>query len=341
MMKYAVVASMSLALSASALSAQGGGLQSSPCPQGTTNALGIPDQARAAQDACTQAYDVYQFLAPQLGLLLTGGNATLGQGGTLNGIGHFTVGLRGNVSSGLLPDIGAFSPTGTGAQRRELPTNSQVFAFPTADAAIGIFNGLPLAVSYVACLDVLVSAAFVRSFVGEIPVTPSSHWQFGYGARLGLLQETLVVPGISATYLVRKLPETNIVGTSGADTLRVLNAKVNTTAWRVVASKSLISFGIAAGIGQDTYDQSADIQGVVHTTVNGIPVSGSSTVPNTKQSLTRTNYFLDLSLNLPVFKLIGEVGQATGGKVQTYNSFAGGAADRSQVYGSLGVRLAW
>ena len=38
----------------------------------------------AIHDACTQAVDVYQFLAPQLGLALTGGNATLN--GTLTGI---------------------------------------------------------------------------------------------------------------------------------------------------------------------------------------------------------------------------------------------------------------
>lgn len=336
---FGVVAAV--VLSASTLSAQGGGLQTSPCPPGSTNALGIPDQARVAQDACTQAYDVYQFLAPQLGLLLTGGNATMGQGGTLGGIGHASVGVRANVFSGRLPDIAAFTPGATGAQQRELPTNDQVFAFPTADAAIGIFKGLPLAVTNIVGLDLLLSAAYVPSYDGDVTVTPSSNWQFGYGARLGLLQESLVVPGISATYLVRKLPETSIVGTAGADTLRVLNAKVNTTAWRVVASKSLIAFGIAGGIGQDTYDQSADIQGVVHTTVNGIPVSGTSTVPDTKQSLTRTNYFLDLSLNLPLFKLVGEVGQASGGTVRTFNSFAGGAADGSQLYGSLGVRLAW
>jgi len=37
--------------------------------------------AQIAQDACQQAFDVYQFMAPQLGLALTGGNATAGQGG--------------------------------------------------------------------------------------------------------------------------------------------------------------------------------------------------------------------------------------------------------------------
>ena len=38
--------------------------------------------------------DLYQLMAPQLGVSITGGNPVLGQGGTLGGIGHFTVEAR-------------------------------------------------------------------------------------------------------------------------------------------------------------------------------------------------------------------------------------------------------
>ena len=51
--------------------------------------------------------------------------------------------------------------------------------------------------------------------------------------------------------------------------------------------------------------------------------------------------FADLSLNLPLFKIVAEGGQASGGTVNTFNSFSGGRADRSQVYGSIGLRLSW
>jgi len=324
--------------------AQGGGLATSPCPAGTI-VLGVPDQTRIAQDVCTQAFDVYQFMAPELGLALAGGNATIGQGGTLGGFGHVSVGVRGNFFSGLLPDVAKFPQSTSGAVQRELPTKSQFVGLPTADAAIGIFKGLPLGLTNVGGIDVLVSAAYVPKINGSgsdhIDVTPEKRWQFGYGARVGLLQESLVSPGVALTYLKRDLPQTSIIGTSGSDSLRVLNATVKTTAWRLVASKSLIAFGVAGGIGQDTYDQRADVEGVIHTTLSGVPVTGRASVPGTKQSLTRTNYFLDLSLNMPVFKLVGEVGAASGGTVKTYNSFAGGSADRSQIYGSLGIRFAW
>jgi hypothetical protein len=116
----------------------------------------------------------------------------------------------------------------------------------------------------------------------------------------------------------------------------VNDLKVKTSAWRVVASKSFIVFGLAAGVGQDKYDQSAGI--AAHVSQNGL--TGNAAV-SAAQTMTRTNMFFDASLNLPLFKIVAEVGQANGGTVNTYNSFSGGRADRSQVYGSAGLRLSW
>ena len=62
-----------LVASAGAQSAQ------SSCPAGTS----VLDPARQTQDACQMALDVFDLMAPQLGLALTGGNTTLGQGGNL------------------------------------------------------------------------------------------------------------------------------------------------------------------------------------------------------------------------------------------------------------------
>jgi hypothetical protein len=338
MKKQLVMAGAAIALSAGSMLAQGGGLSSSVCPPGSVSALGIPDQQRVAQDACQQAYDLYQFMSPQLGLALAGGNATIGQGGVLGGIGHLSVGVRANAFQGLLPDVTKFSQSTTGAKQSNLPTKDQILGLPTADAAIGIFKGIPLGLTNVGGIDALVSAAYVPTIeTDNVTITPSNNWQFGWGARVGLLSESIVVPAVSVTWIERDLPETDIVGTSGNNKLNVNKLKVKTSAWRVVASKSFIVFGLAAGVGQDKYDQSAAIAATV--SQNGF--TGSSSVPNTSQQMTRTNMFADLSLNLPLFKLVVEAGQATGGTVNTYNSFSGGRADRSQFYGSAGLRLSW
>jgi hypothetical protein len=329
MKKLVLALSVLSCFSISAAQAQGG---VNSCPGGSVINV-------ASQDACQMAVDVFQFLAPQLGLGLTGGNATLGRGSALGGPGHFSIGVRANVFQGDVPDIEQFpTPSPTGAQPRTLPSSSQILGVPTADAAIGLFAGVPLGLTNVGGIDLLLSATYVPTFGdagSEIQVKPEHNWQVGYGVRVGLLQESLVLPGVSFTFLKRDLPTTTITGTSSSLDVNIMDASVHTTAYRVVASKSLILFGVAAGVGQDKYDQKANVQGTGR--ASGVSVT-SSVVP-LSQDLTRTNYFLDLSMNFPLVKLIGEIGQVTGGDVSTFNTFTTGPADKSRTYGSLGVRV--
>jgi hypothetical protein len=312
------------------------------CPSGGVIA-GFPDPTRASQDACQMAVDVFQLMAPQLGLALAGGNATLGRGRALGGPGHFSIGLRGNVFQGDLPQVQSFpNPSTGGRQARVLPSKKQILGLPTADAAIGIFGGVPLGLTNVGGIDLLVSATYVPTIgdaSDDVQIKPSKNFQFGYGVRIGLLQESIAVPGVSFTYLKRDLPKTSILGTSSNIDVNITDASVKTSAYRVVASKSLLLFGVAAGVGQDKYDQTANVQATARTSVAGVPVTYTSGIVPLVQKMTRTNYFLDLSLNLPVFKIIGEVGQVTGGTAETYNSFDTGLADKSRPYGSLGFRF--
>src|SRR5215212_4693646 len=127
-MRKAMVVGAGLTLLAAA-SAGAQGVTS--CPTGSS-AL---DPARVTQDACQMALDVFHVMAPQLGLALTGGNATLGQGGNLGGPGHFSIGLRGNVFSGDLPEVTDFpTPSISGRQQRTgasaLPGKTQIVGLP-------------------------------------------------------------------------------------------------------------------------------------------------------------------------------------------------------------------
>ena len=204
-----------------------------------------------AQDACQQAYDVYQLIAPQLGLALAGGNATAGTGSVLGGLGHFSVGVRVNVFDGLFPNTsnGGYPVSTSGAQRRTLPTQGQWFGAPTADAAIGLYKGFPLALTNVLGVDALISAEYVPTIhEGDFSLDPSSNFQFGFGARIGLLSESIAFPGLSFTWIERDLPTINVgvnasadVGVSGS-TIDINNMDVKTRAWRIVASKSLMAF---------------------------------------------------------------------------------------------------
>ena len=346
MRKLWVWAAVGTSLSATVALAQGGGLTTPKCQGG-----GPLSAQQIAQDACQQAYDVFQFLAPQLGIAITGGNATIGQGSVLGGLGHLSVGVRGNVFDGVIPDISKFTESTTGARQQSLP--DQGAGARTAcsrSAQSGSFKGIPLALTNVGGVDALVSAAYVPSVTSNNgTVTPSTNWQFGWGARVGLLSESIVVPGVSVTWIERDLPDIDISGTPGCtasqggcssngSSLKVNDLKVKTSAWRLVASKSFIVFGLAAGDRQDKYDQSASS---IIGSVNQSGFAATATVPGGLPTMTRTNVFGDLSLNLPLLKLVGEIGQVSGGSAPTYNSFAGGDASRSILYGSVGLRLSW
>ena len=313
----------------------------SQCPPGTVNSFGVPDQQRATQDACQKAIDLFEYMAPQLGTALAGGAPTLGQGGSLGGLGHFSLGVRVNGVMGKLPQIQDVPLSVQGAQRSTFPTENQIIPLPTADLAVGLFGGLPLGVTSVGGLDVLVSASYLPEFEADnikVEVDGSSI-KFGFGARLGILEESLLVPGVSVSYLRRDLPKVHMTARSGGDSLQVRDLDVQTTSWRIMASKSFFMFGAAAGFGKDEYESSTAISArVAARTVP--PTSAFSAGPiNISQKLSRTNMFLDLSMNLPFFKIVGEIGQVSGGDIETYNQFEGSKADDSRTYGSIGIRF--
>jgi len=144
---------------------------------------------------------------------------------------------------------------------------------------------------------------------------------------------------VSVSYLVRDMPTVNLVGSSGGDSLYVNDFSLKTKAWRLIAGKNFFLIGLVAGIGQDTYDASGNSH--VHVAARTVPPIGATNTNSVSlsQKLTRTNVFGDLSLNLLLFKLVAEIGQVSGGTINTYNTFSGTQAADSRLYGSVGARV--
>lgn len=335
---------MSVVIASAVFAAPVAAQQANPdaqCPPGTVNSFGVPDQERATQDACQKSIDLFRYMAPQLATALAGGAPTLGQGGPTGGIGHFSIGLRVNAVMGDLPQIQDVPVSVNGAQRSTYPTESQIIPMPTADLALGLFGGIPLGITSVGGLDLLVSAAYLPEFEADnvkVEVDGSSV-KFGFGARLGLLEESLLVPGVSVSYLRRDLPKIHITARSAGDSLQVRDLDIQTTSWRIMASKSFFMFGIAAGGGKDRYESGTSISArVAERTVPPTPAVTAGPI-DISQTMTRTTMFLDLSMNLPFFKIVGEIGQVSGGDIETYNQFEGSKADDSRTYGSIGIRF--
>ena len=301
------------------------------CP-GTT----IPD--RAAQDACQKAMDIFAFISPQLGAGLVGGNATLGTGGALGGIGRFSIGVRGNAIQGRMPQVGGNNASVTGAVSSDYEVDDQIAGLPAVEGALGLYGGIPLGVTHAFALDALVSAIYVPGVSGSSGMAisiPDGSLKLGYGARLGILQETAVIPGVSVSYLRRDLPTTSLVASSGDDRIAVDDFAVKTTAWRAVAGKSFGFLGLAFGGGKDDYDSRA--RSNVEVTEAGFTFEGGPY--NLSQKVSRTNIFGDVSLNFPLVKFAVEIGRVSGGKIDTYNTFSGNRADDALTYASVGLRI--
>jgi len=309
-----------------------------------------PSCVGPAADACQQAVDFFHYMAPQIGTAMTGGNTTLAQGGALGGlrfglIPRFALDIRVNAVQGNAPDYNpTFSPlaasTAPPPASRALTTSNAIVPMPAVDVALGVFKGVPLPLTNVGGVDVLLSAAYIPNYDGDdFQIKPKDNLAFGGGVRVGILQESLLVPGVGFSYIVRKLPVTTLTTSQSSGTFNatasVNDVDLKSKAWRLTVSKSLLLFGIAAGLGQDKYDASTSITAVVTPTV------GSTQTINTpvlKSEVSRMNYFADLSMNLMVLKLVGTVGMVSGGDITTYNTYDN-APDKSRLYGSVGIRF--
>jgi hypothetical protein len=311
--------------------------------QGSVNSQ-CSTQLVVTVDACQKAVDLFNFMAPQLGTSISGGNATLGSAGSLGGLGHFSIGLRANVIRGQLPQTKNVSLAINGPQRSDFAPKSQALGLPTAEAAIGVFKGIPVGLTNVGGVDALVSAFYVPD-VDESGIsvkTSGSALKLGYGVRVGILQETSIVPGLSVSYLRRDLPTVDLTARIGSgDSVRVRGFEANTSAWRLAASKRFLLLGLTAGVGQDKYDSKATADAfLAPRNVGGVPIAATfNNVAAVSQKLTRTNFFGGASLNFPIVRIAAEVGQARGGSVAApYNTFGGKAPDDAYTYGSIGIR---
>jgi hypothetical protein len=297
-----------------------------------------------AADACQKAADILNYMTPQLSTALAGGNTTLGQAGALGGFGHFSLDLRGGATNGSLPQISSIPLHTGGKQVDAFTTKNQLIPSVSLDAGIGIWRGISLGITHVGGVDAIVTMTYLPSLKssgtgssGDFTVNGSNE-KFGYGFRLGLLEESITTPGVSFTWAERDLPTVSFTGTvdpSGTNpggTLALNNFAVKTNEWRLTAGKNFMIFGISAGYGQDKYNSTS----TVAATVNG-PFGGSGSQAGVF-AMTRTNYFIGASVNLFVFKLEGEYGAVSGGTDATYNTFSPDAA-KSRSYFTLGLRF--
>ena len=313
----------------------------------------------AAADACRKATDLLGFMTPQLSTALAGGNPTLGQGGVLGGLGHFSLDIRASAVNGSLPQLNNVNLSTNGAVSSTFTSKTQIIPFPSVDLGLGLWKGMSLGVTHVLGVDAIVTATYIPNINtnansngnnggnsgGDVAFKVNgSNLQLGYGGRLGLLEEGALWPGVSFVYAQRSLPSMSVTGTFSpstanpnvSGTMALNDFTVKTTVWRVAIAKNLLILNLSAGFGQDKYDASSSI---VATVTAPAPVGTQTGTASGPLTMTRTNYFVGAALNLFIFKVEGEYGQVSGGTVPTLLNNFGSDPNGSRSYFTLGLRF--
>jgi hypothetical protein len=295
---------------------------------------GIVGVAHEGGDACQKVADLFNYMNMQLGTWVAGGNPTLGQGGTLGGLGHFTVGVRANVMKATIPAVDEIQVQSGAPVSSRIPSNEKWVGLPAVDVAVGLFKGIPVGLTRIGGIDALVNVEYLPSYTQHsLHVgAQNNKWKIGFGGRVGIIQESLLLPGVGVSYMVRDLPTAELSGSDNSgNTVSITDYRIRTKQWRLTASKNILFLGVAAGVGQDKYDSRASL------TYNVDGNTPSSPIP-LHISPKRTNYFADVSFNLLLAHFVVEIGRVTGGNVTTFNTFSTDAS-AARNYGSLGIRI--
>ena len=299
-----------------------------------------PSSLGSAADVCRKANDLFRFLVPQIGVALAGGNPVPGEGGTMGGFGKRAISLRVVGVDGRLPNNSVPLNLTGAAVASDFGSTRTIIPLPSADAAIGLTSGIPFGLTNVGGVDLLVGATILpKVSQNRFQLDPKGTGgvALSYGVRVGALQESSLVPGVSVSYMRRRLPKVDFGYTPGNDTLRVANTSVRASSIRVVASKRLPVIGFAVGVGRDVIEGRSEINAVVNETVARTAQRATVTLPLLAEKVTRNTAFANVSVSILITRLDAEVGWSAKGEARpTLNSFGGRQANEGYRYGSLG-----
>jgi len=287
-------------------------------------------------DACAVASDFFRYMAPQFGTAIAGGSHTLGIGTNLGGFPHFAIALRANAVLGNFPTIdnvqlGAANP-------RNFAVEDGGAAMVTADFALGLTKGFNVGVTRIGGIDLIGGVTYLPTLEeDQFTLTPQSNVSVGLGARVGLLQQSALIPGVAFSYMKRDLPTVDLVSDlDDGSSFSLDDFSIKTSSWRLSAQKNLLLFQLGAGIGGDTYDFSTAAN--VTVVDPGFPSQSGSF--SDKASMSRTTMYGSLGVNLLLVKIVVEGGQVSGGNIATQNTFDT-PANEKRLYANVGLRISF
>lgn len=309
---------------------------------------------------CAQVVNSITDLQPSIGMAFSGGNPVLGTGSTIGmrmgSIPHVSVTARANATLVDLPDVFA---SGVGFVDDTNPTLGalETVGFPIGavqgDIAIGLFNGVDVGpmVGGIGAIDLLGSVAYVPKF--DEAGLKENIMNFGAGARVGLLKQGLVAPGISLSGMYRRMGTVEF-GDRDAGDPADFSTNLSTLSTRAVISKGIVMVDLAVGAGYDMYTSDVAFGWRLQCeTTDCLAATGDRRVfdgdAQGELSTSAWNVFGNVALNVLVLNIVGEVGyQKAIDRVSTADlgQIAVDPADLTteelpggRLFGSVGVRI--
>lgn len=283
-----------------------------------------------AHERCLDVAATIELFQPETGILLAGANPVLGTAaplGTRAGVPRISLGGRINVVFIDVPDV--FEPFGSTAQK----SLELVVPLPQAELGLGLFSGFSLAPSVggFGALDFLASVSLIPA-VGDLQGTKLA---WGVGGRLGILDESFLLPGVSVSLLHRDLGRIEVGSLNQGDEaefatdLRVLSV-------RAAASKTLLAVGVAAGVGWDRYRSDIEFRFVNPASPGSVETVFARDAPGELET-GRWSLFGEFRVTFTVVHLVGQAGFQERGTLL----LGDGATDATSggIFGGVGVRL--
>lgn len=362
-MRRYLIALVLVCVAAAPARAQDSLLESCAAQQVTGQYPGVPtsvnDQFRSM---CAQVVNSLSTVQPSVGIAFSGGNPVLGTGTTigtrLGGIPRVSVTARANFALVEMPALFDGYTARVSDSQQSIPTmgtTSLPIGSVQGDVSIGLFNGISLApmVGGIGSVDLLGSVALLPR-IDQFGITDAI-MNLGVGARVGILQQGIVAPGISVSGMYRRMGDVGFGSMAGGD-FGQFATNLSTLSVRGVVSKGIALFDLAIGAGYDRYSSDIDMGWAL------VCESASCRASNNQQPLrlegnaagelttAAWNVFGDLTLDLLLLKLVAEVGyqkaidpidmdDLRGANLPeqplTTDELGGG-----RIFGSLGLRIA-
>jgi hypothetical protein len=308
-----------------------------------------------AREACSTVAQAVESAQPQLGILLAGGNPTLGTASTggvrLGVLPRVSGGIRINAVQVKVPNI---------LEEDSGVEDEQSFLVPAlgANVSIGLSPGMSLAptIGGFGAIDLLGSATWIPTNLVDVDGiedgTENISW--GAGVRVGIIRESFLTPGISVSAMYRRLgtfrygdvcpsgpvDAGGIVTCTGSGDEGEFAFDLTNWSGRAAVSKRLLGLGLTAGVGYDRFTSEGELA------FRGEPIgviSGTRRIyrfEDLELESDRWSAFLDGSFTLLLATLTAEIGWMQGSDpIEGFPSTSDFDPKEGTFFGSLGLRL--